>query len=54
MRRKLTSTVDQTKGMAMTRVSALRAAAVVFSGFLFATLMVMGVSRALFTNSTSK
>ncbi len=53
MQRKLTSTVDQTKGMAMTRVSALRAAAVVFSGFLIATLMVMGSSRALFTNPTS-
>ncbi len=53
MRRKLTSTVDQMKGMAMTRVSALRAAAFIFSGFLFATLMVMGSSRALFTNPTS-
>ena len=37
----------------MTRVSAFRAAAVVFSGFLIAILMVMGVSRALFTNPTS-
>ncbi|TDI36181.1 MAG: hypothetical protein E2O99_03950 [Acidobacteria bacterium] len=31
----------------------LRAAAVVVSGFLIATLMVMGVSRVLFTNPTS-
>ena len=37
----------------MTRATLLRGAAVVFSGFLVATLMVMGVSRALFTNPTS-
>ncbi len=37
----------------MTRATTLRAAAVVVSGFLIATLMVMGVSRALFTNPTS-
>ena len=37
----------------MTRATMIRAAAVVFSGFLIATLMVMGVSRALFTNPTS-
>jgi hypothetical protein len=37
----------------MTSASRLRAAAVVFSGFLIAILMVMGVSRALFTNPTS-
>ena len=37
----------------MTRAMTLRAAAFIFSGFLFATLMVMGSSRALFTNPTS-
>ncbi|MCZ6462060.1 MAG: hypothetical protein O6705_07500, partial [Actinobacteria bacterium] len=37
----------------MTRATTLRAAAFIFSGFLFATLMVMGSSRALFTNPTS-
>jgi len=37
----------------MTRATTLRAAAFIFSGFLIATLMVMGSSRALFTNPTS-
>jgi len=37
---------------AMTRATTFRAVAV-FSGFLIAILMVMSVSRALFTNPTS-
>ena len=37
----------------MTRATTFRAAAFIFSGFLIATLMVMGSSRALFTNPTS-
>ena len=37
----------------MSRATTLRVAAAGFSGLLIATLMVLGVSRALFTNPTS-
>ena len=37
----------------MSRATTLRVAATGFSGLLIATLMVLGVSRALFTNPTS-